>query len=75
MAKVTEAIYTHGVLKPMDELALHESQRVRLIIEPLDDAQSGNRSDALKRLMAGIESMKFFSRGRLPTRDELHDRP
>ena len=30
---------------------------------------------ALQRLMDGIEGMKFFSRERLPSRDELYDRP
>jgi predicted DNA-binding antitoxin AbrB/MazE fold protein len=76
MAQVTEAIYTHGVLKPKDELGLRESQRVRLIIEPLDDAADcGDRSGALRRLVAGIEEMKFFSTGPLPSRDELHGRP
>jgi len=35
MAQVTEAIYAHGVLRPNDDLALREAQRVRLIVEPL----------------------------------------
>ena len=26
-------------------------------------------------LLVGIEGMRFFSRERLPSRDELHDRP
>lgn len=34
MAQLTEAIYTHGVFKPKEELALREAQRVRLIVEP-----------------------------------------
>jgi predicted DNA-binding antitoxin AbrB/MazE fold protein len=76
MPQVTEAIYTHGVLNPKEELALRESQRVRLIVEPLDDdADYGDRSAALRRLRAGIEGMKFVSREPLPSRDELHDRP
>jgi predicted DNA-binding antitoxin AbrB/MazE fold protein len=78
MAQVTEAIYASGVLKPKDELALRESQRVRLIVEPLDDDTGrGDRSAALQlqRLLAGIAGMKFFSREPLPSRDELHDRP
>ena len=76
MAQVTEAIYTHGVLKPIEELGLREDQRVRLIVEPLDDdADRGDRSAAMQRLRAGVEGMRFFSRGRLPGRDELHDRP
>ena len=66
MAQVTEAIFSDGVLKPKDELALRESQRVRLIIEPIEeDAACHDRSEALQRLLAGIEGMKFFSRGPL----------
>jgi len=74
MTRVTEAIYTHGVLKPSTDLGLHEAQRVRLIVEPLDEPQPSDRTGALKRLFAGLDSMQFHSRGRLPTRDELHDR-
>ena len=73
MAQVTEAIFSGGILKPIDNVRLRESQRVRLIIEPLNETPV-NRTDALKRLIAGIEGMRFFSQGKLPTRDELHDR-
>ena len=76
MAQLTEAVYTNGVLKPKEQLGLREAQRVRLIIEPLDDdADRGDRPAALERLLAGIERMRFFSRESLPSRDELHDRP
>jgi len=75
MTQVMEAVYTQGVLKPMGELALREAQRVRLIVQPVDDTREDQRFLALKRLLAGIESMEFRSCGRLPTRDELHDRP
>jgi predicted DNA-binding antitoxin AbrB/MazE fold protein len=76
MAQYTEAVYTNGVLKPWDGLVLREAQRVRLIVEALDDdADRGDRSAALQRLLAGIEGMRFFSCERLPSRDELHDRP
>jgi predicted DNA-binding antitoxin AbrB/MazE fold protein len=75
MAQVTEAIYAHGVLKPKDNLALREAQRVRLIIEPIDDDRLADRSAALRQLREGIERMTFFSREPLPSRDELHDRP
>jgi predicted DNA-binding antitoxin AbrB/MazE fold protein len=75
MAQFTEAIYSNGVLKPKEALALRESQRVRLIVEALDDdADRADRSAALQRLLAGIEGMNFSSRERLPSRDELHDR-
>ena len=76
MAQFTEAVYTNGVLKPKRGLVLREAQRVRLIVEALDDdTDLGDRSAALQRLLAGIEGMRFFSRKRLPSRDELHDRP
>ena len=76
MAQLTEAVYTNGVLKPKEQLGLREAQRVRLIIEPLDDdADRGDRPAALRRLLEGIAGMRFISRERLPSRDELHDRP
>ena len=71
MTQFTEAVYTHGVLKPASELSLRERQRVRLIVEPIDEVAE-NRETALTRLKAGIASMQFFSNGPLPTREELH---
>jgi predicted DNA-binding antitoxin AbrB/MazE fold protein len=73
MAQIVEAIFTGGVLKPLEDLALEESQKVRLIVEPIGVAPP-DREAAVKKLREGIESMKFFSEGRLPSRDELHDR-
>jgi predicted DNA-binding antitoxin AbrB/MazE fold protein len=76
MAQIIEAIYAHGVLTPKDELALRESQRVRIIVEPIDDdADRADRTAAVRRLREGIERMQFFSRAPLPSRDELHGRP
>lgn len=73
MTKVTEAVYSAGVLRPLEALALAEGQRVRLIVEPLDESPS-DRGAALARLKAGISGMQFLSDRRLPNRDELHDR-
>jgi predicted DNA-binding antitoxin AbrB/MazE fold protein len=75
MVHVTEAVFSQGVLKPVDALQLREQQRVRLIIEPMDGGQDVDRTGALERLRAGIASMRFSSSGPLPARDELHDRP
>ncbi len=74
MTQITEAIYTQGVLKPTADLGLREQQRVRVIVEPIEDRRE-DREAAVARWKAGIASMQFFSNGRLPTRDELHDRP
>ena len=73
MTQTTEAIYTHGVLKPAVDLKLREQQRVRVIVEPIEDSL-GDRDAAVARLKAGIASMRFFSNGPLPTREDLHDR-
>jgi predicted DNA-binding antitoxin AbrB/MazE fold protein len=73
MTQITEAIYTQGVLKPATDLNLREQQRVRVVVEPMEDAP-GDRDAAVARLKAGIASMQFFSNGALPTREDLHDR-
>ena len=71
-SQVTDAIYIGGVLKPLGSVSLHESERVRLIIERKEPS-SPNRQASVERLRAGIEQMQFFSSGPLPSRDELHD--
>lgn len=73
MTKRTEAVYSQGVLKLAEDLGLREDQRVRLIVETVDD-QPVDRAEALARLKAGIAQMQFFSQGPLPSREELHDR-
>jgi predicted DNA-binding antitoxin AbrB/MazE fold protein len=73
MTQITEAIYTHGVLKPTTDLDLREQQRVRVIVEPIEES-TRDRDAAVARLKAGIASMQFFSNGPLPRRDDLHDR-
>jgi hypothetical protein len=60
------------VLKPTGELDLREDQRVRVIVESIDE-QREDRAAALGRLKVGIAGMQFFSDGRLPSRAELHD--
>lgn len=73
MTQTIEAIYTDGVLKPTVELPLRDNQRVRLTVETIDETNR-DRDAAVARLKAGIASMRFFSEGPLPTREELHDR-
>jgi predicted DNA-binding antitoxin AbrB/MazE fold protein len=77
MTQTIEAIYTDGVLKPTTELPLRDNQRVRLSIETIGetiDETIMDREAAVTRLKAGIASMRFFSEGPLPSREELHDR-
>jgi len=74
MTKVVEAIYSHGVLEPLEALELPDKQRVRLIVQPIDGTPASDREAAMRRLREGIASMDFRSTGPYPTRDELHDR-
>jgi len=74
MTQTIEAIYIDGVLKPTAELPLQDNQRVLLRIETIDET-TVDREAAMARLRAGIASMRFFSEGPLPSREELHDRP
>ena len=73
MTQKVEAVYTGGVLKPTRELSLKDNQRVRLTVETIEEP-SGDRQAAIARRKAGIASMRFFSDGPLPSREELHDR-
>jgi len=73
MTKTAEAIYSGGVLRPIDNLPFAEGQRVRLVVEPVDETAL-DRAAALARLKAGIATMQFSSDDRLPRRDELHNR-
>jgi predicted DNA-binding antitoxin AbrB/MazE fold protein len=77
MTQTIEAIYTDGVLKPTAELPFRDNQRVRLSIETIGETMdeiNTDREAAVTRLKAGIASMRFFSQGPLPSREELHDR-
>lgn len=77
MTQTIEAIYSDGVLKPIDQLPLRDNQRVRLSIETIGetiDETNVDREAAVTRLKAGIASMGFFSERPLPSREELHDR-
>ena len=73
MTKRTEAVYSNSVLRPIDDLGLAEGQRVHLIVE-LVDGRPVNRAAAIASLRAATTEMQFRSSGKLPTREELHDR-
>ena len=56
MVQITEAIFTDGVLKPVEDIDLAEGQRVRLVVEPIDNQSaaeaSTKRAMALEKLLA-----------------------
>jgi predicted DNA-binding antitoxin AbrB/MazE fold protein len=72
-SQVTDAIYSGGVLKPLGDVHLQESEHVRLTIERTQRSEQ-SRQLAVDRLRLGIAQMRFFLAGPPPVRDELHDR-
>jgi len=73
MTKVVEAIYSHGVLEPLEDLDLPDKQRVRLIVQALEDRAPTDREAAFAKFLEGVRSMNFRLNGPLPSRDELHE--
>jgi predicted DNA-binding antitoxin AbrB/MazE fold protein len=61
LTQKVDAIYTGGVLKPTRDLCLRENQRVRLIVETIEEPDR-DRAAAIARLKAGIASMRSFRR-------------
>lgn len=59
-SQVTDAIYSGGVLKPLGDVSLQESERVRLIIERKEPSEQ-SRQAALERLRVGIAQNGFLS--------------
>ena len=47
MARQLEAVYEHGVLRPLEPLALPENQRVRLTLENRTAPQNGDTTAAV----------------------------
>ncbi len=74
MTRIVEAIYAGGVLEPLESLDLPERQRVRLIVQAIENGPMGERDAAFARFLEGVRSMGFCLNGPLPTRDELHER-
>lgn len=74
LVQSTEAIYSDGVLKPINPLQLREHQRVKVTIEPIEPGNDEERRRAMDRFIEGTKRMNFRSTGPYPTRDELHER-
>ncbi|MFG0283191.1 MAG: antitoxin family protein [Phycisphaerales bacterium JB039] len=77
MVRIIEAVFTDGVLKPVDPLPLREQQRVRLTVEemaPEAATTNGDRQAAVAQFLDGVKRSRFRSTGPYPTRDELHER-
>src|SRR5438876_384990 len=75
MTRVVEAIYSNGHLEPLEDLALAEQERVTLIVQRHDRPEPAQQDAALRVLLHGMKKSTFRSGGKLPSRDELHERP
>jgi predicted DNA-binding antitoxin AbrB/MazE fold protein len=81
MSQTITATFVDGVLKPDEPLDLPAGARVRLIVEPVVTpspeeadkvwAELENLGDEFDRIS---DEISVDSGGKLPTRDELHDR-
>lgn len=68
-----EAVFTNGVLKPVEPVSLREQERVRVTVESVQ-ANGAARDAAVQRMIDGFDKMRLRTGGRMPSRDELHER-
>ncbi len=73
MSQVIFATVENGILKPDEDIGLSAGTKVRLTVEPYDDAavQAEGACDALDEL---CDELPFDSHGDRLSRDQLHDR-
>jgi predicted DNA-binding antitoxin AbrB/MazE fold protein len=73
MNQVITATFEDGYLRPDNPLNLSPHQRVRLIIEPLEDASHAS-DEAWEELDRVCEENSIDSGGAILTRDQRHER-
>jgi len=66
-----DAIFEGGVLRPSQPLPLSDKQRVRVTVE---SSNGTDRASARARLVERLKERSFDFGGKLPTREELHER-
>ena len=66
MIRNVEAVYEHGLLRPLEPLELTESQRVRLTIADVSSEHSQRDLDIVKRAQAEVATA-----GTIPTIEEV----
>lgn len=74
MTQTVEAIYTQGVLKPLEALPLQEDQHVRVTIETADAERDNGREAAVHRLIERLGQSSLSYGGPPLAREELHER-
>ena len=58
MSRSVEAIYEHGVLRPLEPLALTESQHVQLTISEVSSARSQRDLSIVERARAELDRVQ-----------------
>jgi len=58
MTRYVEAVYEHGVLRPLEPLALTESQRVKLIIADATNSRSQRDLTVVERARAEVAAIE-----------------
>ena len=66
MRQQVEAVYEHGVLRPLEPVSLAEAQHVTLTISDTATSRSCLDSDVLERARAEVAAL-----GRIPTIEEV----
>lgn len=76
MTRTIEAVYSNGVLTLCEPLPLDDQQRVEVTVRSIDPAGTGSQSreEAVKRMVEGFDKMRLRINGKLPTREQLHER-
>ena len=67
MIQRVEAVYEHGVLRPLEPLTLAESQRVRLSISDVETGRYRRDTEFLEWAKAEVAAMPH-----VPSLDEVH---
>jgi predicted DNA-binding antitoxin AbrB/MazE fold protein len=73
MSQIVTATFDGNVFKPDSPITLADRTRVRLVIQPLDNAKSGS-DEAMDDLEKLWDEVSVDSQGERLTRDQLHER-
>lgn len=73
MTRTIDAIFSNGVLTPTEPLPLREHERVRITLETVE-RNGDSRDAAVRRMSDGFGKLLLRTGGRLPAREDLHER-
>jgi predicted DNA-binding antitoxin AbrB/MazE fold protein len=76
MTKTTDAIFSNGLLRPLEPLPLREQERVRITVESVEPEGTAVKgaAEARRSMIAGFDKMRLRTNGKPPSREELHER-